>query len=62
MKEIGYTVRRLPEGVRIQKRGKYTFAFNFSPHETEVEIPDDARIVLGDRKVEPYSLVVWEEV
>ncbi|MDK2786288.1 MAG: beta-galactosidase [Thermotoga sp.] len=62
MKETGHVVRRLPEGVRIQKRGKYTFAFNFSPHETEVEIPGDARIVLGDRKVEPYSLVVWEEV
>jgi len=61
MKETGHVVRRLPEGVRIQKRGDIVFAFNFTPEEIEIEIPEGSQMILGDHKLPPYSLAIWKE-
>jgi beta-galactosidase len=60
-KETGLVTKRLPDGVRLQRRGKYVFAFNFLPHEVEIEVPENSRFILGDQRLRPYSFSIWEE-
>ncbi|KHC91510.1 beta-galactosidase [Thermotoga sp. Mc24] len=60
-KEVGIEIKRLPEGVRIQRRGEYVFAFNFTSEEVDLEIPAKVQIVLGDQKIPPYGLLLWKE-
>ncbi|HDN59276.1 MAG TPA: beta-galactosidase [Candidatus Marinimicrobia bacterium] len=60
-KEQKLSVKKLPEGVRIQKRGKYTFVFNFSNKEVKLDIPESVNVILGSKKIGPLELVVWKE-
>ncbi|AIY87262.1 MULTISPECIES: beta-galactosidase [unclassified Thermotoga] len=60
-KESGIETKRLPEGVRIQRRGEYVFSFNFTSEEVDLEIPTKVQIVLGDQKIPPYGLLIWKE-
>ena len=48
----------LPEHVRLRRRGKLTFAFNYGP--TEWSVPEGAKMVLGRRMVGPQQVAVWE--
>ena len=48
----------LPEHVRLRRRGKLTFAFNYGP--TEWSVPEGAKMVLGGRMVGPQQVAVWE--
>ncbi|PLV59924.1 beta-galactosidase [Thermotoga sp. KOL6] len=59
--ERGLIVKKLPEGICLQKRGRFTFVFNFTSEEIPLEIPKDTRVVLGSEKIEPMDLVIWEE-
>jgi len=60
-REQKLSVKKLPEGVRIQKRGKYTFVFNFSNKEVKLDIPESVNVILGSKKIGPLELVVWKE-
>jgi beta-galactosidase len=60
-KESGIETKRLPEGIRIQRRGEYVFSFNFTSEEVDLEIPAKVQIVLGDQKIPPYGLLIWRE-
>lgn len=52
---------RLPEGVRIRRRGNLVFAFNYAPEEREIPISDHVTFLLGKRVLPPYGVAVWRE-
>ncbi len=54
----GVQTMDLPEHVRVRRRGKLTFAFNYGPESWN--IPDTATLVLGEREIKPQQLSVWE--
>ncbi len=54
----GVQTMDLPEHVRLRRRGKLTFAFNYGPESWN--IPDTATLVLGEREIKPQQLSVWE--
>jgi len=59
--EAGIEVRPLPEGVRLRRRGRLTFAFNYTPGEQRVDAPASARFVLGSPVLGPYDVAAWTE-
>jgi beta-galactosidase len=55
----GLEPRRLPEGLRLRRRGGVTFALNFTARPLEAPAPVGARFTLGGSTVEPYGVSAW---
>ncbi len=58
----GLETVRLPELVRLRRRGPYTFAFNYGSE--PVDLPASARdeFVLGGRVLQPRDVAVWKRL
>ena len=56
----GLPARRLPEGLRLRRRGSLVFAFNYGPLPQMAPASAGARFLLGGPQIEPYNLSVWE--
>ncbi len=56
-KTAGLKTTKLPAHIRIRRRGKLTFAFNYG--ETSWSAPKGVKIVLGSRRIAPQSLSIW---
>lgn len=59
--EAGLSLKPLPEGLRLRRRGPWVFAFNYGPEAVEAPAPEGARFLLGERRVPPCEVAVWEE-
>jgi len=57
--ERGHATMRLPEGLRIRKRGHLTFAFNASPKKRSFQ-PDCGKLLLGLKELSQGSFSVWD--
>ncbi|KGQ23074.2 beta-galactosidase [Thermus filiformis] len=60
-REAGLKPLPLPGGLRLRRRGRWTFAFNYGPEEAEAPAPREARFLLGARRLPPYEVALWEE-
>jgi beta-galactosidase len=56
----GVATFELADGVRLQRRGDLTFAFNYSEQPASLPLPDHARIVIGSREIEARGVTVWQ--
>lgn len=52
----GLVTERLPDHVRLRRRGELTFAFNYGEEAWE---GPEAEYVLGTRHIGPQSLAAW---
>lgn len=59
--EVGLETARLPNGLRVRRRGKYIFAFNYSPEVKNLPASPEARFLLGSQVLSPHDLAIWEE-
>jgi beta-galactosidase len=57
--ESGLTLQRMPEGVRLQKRGGVTFAINYAAEPREAPAPDGATFVVGGRTLPAAGVAAW---
>jgi beta-galactosidase len=57
--EAGVAVIRLPDGLRITRRGDLAFAFNYDRVAVEVPAPGDAEFLLGTRTLPPAGVAAW---
>ena len=51
----------MSEGLRLRQRGDLHFAFNYTANSREAPIPEGAEIVLGNRTIPAYDLVIWRQ-
>lgn len=60
--EVGLRILSLPEGLRLRRRGRWVFAFNYGPGLAQAPVPDGARFLLGGPLIPSYDFALWEEV
>ena len=56
----GIPVTELPEGVILNWRDGFWVAINYSTTDVTLEIPQNAQIILGTKKMNPAGLIVWK--
>ncbi|MEM0985677.1 MAG: beta-galactosidase [Pseudomonadota bacterium] len=59
----GIERQELPDGVRLRRRGRYTFAFNYAAEKRLLPaklMGDGARIVIGSTALDPGGVTVWQ--
>jgi beta-galactosidase len=57
----GLAVQRLPEGLRLSRRGGLRFAFNFGEARAQAPAPEGAEFVLGQRDLARGDVCAWRE-
>ena len=57
--DAGLATTRLPEGLRLRRRGRLQFAFHSGPGRVTVPAPANATWVLGEREVGPAGIAAW---
>lgn len=61
LSEAGVAANRLPDAVRLQRRGNITFALNFGAEPWQVPEAEGKVFLLGDEMVAPRGLSCWRE-
>ena len=61
LRAAGVATYELPEDVRIARRGRLTFAFNYSAEPVELPAPHNATFRLGQRQLGPRDVAAWED-
>lgn len=60
-KQTGVVTHTLPDTLRIRRRGKLTFAFNYAEVPVQTPAGAGARFILGSATIGPRDLAVWED-
>lgn len=61
LRQEGLSPIRLPEGMRLRRRGELVFAFNYAPKEQEIPLAESVTFLLGGKRLAPYDVAVWRE-
>ncbi|MEH6609754.1 MAG: beta-galactosidase [Halioglobus sp.] len=56
---LDITIYDLGEDVRVRRRGDLMFAFNYSEQPQTLNVPEDAKFILGGETIEPRDVCVW---
>ncbi len=59
--EAGQLCQRMPEGLRLRRRGNEVIACNYAQRTHEVPAGFDAQFLVGGRHVPPHGVSVWRE-
>lgn len=59
-RESDIEAQRLPDGVRLRRRGPLTFAFNYSNTTYTVDVPPATEFVIGTASISPHDVAVWK--
>jgi beta-galactosidase len=57
VRDTGLAPTRLPEGLRLRRRGRLLFAFNYSGAAQELNVPQ-ARWLIGSAQLPPQGLAI----
>lgn len=55
----GLETMKLPDTLRVSRRGGLGYAFNYAPHAQDCPAPEHADYVIGSPVIPPYSVSVW---
>ena len=58
--ELDIKVQRLPERVRVRRRGNLMFAFNTGPEPEKAPAPEGTPFLLGGAEIGPCDVAVWK--
>ena len=58
--DLGISVHRLPERVRMRRRGSLVFAFNTGPESTKTPAPEGTTFLLGGAELSSCDFAVWK--
>lgn len=59
--EAGATTENYPQGVYVYWRDGFHIAINYSSDEYTMSIPENAKILIGEKKMKPAGVLVWSE-
>jgi beta-galactosidase len=48
------------EDIRVSQRGNLLFAFNYSDQSQSLPLDPDAKLLLGNKTIEPHGVTVWQ--
>ena len=57
--DIGITIYRFGEDIRVSQRGTLIFAFNYSEQEQSLPLSSDVEILLGNKIIQSHGITVW---
>lgn len=57
--DAGLATTRLPEGLRLRRRGRVRFAFHSGPGRVQVPAPAGVTWLLGERELGPAGVAAW---
>jgi beta-galactosidase len=57
----GIKTTNYPEGVFVNWRDGFWVAINYSSDDYQLEIPEKANIIIGDKTLKPAGVAVWKE-
>jgi beta-galactosidase len=60
-KRAGIGVQNLPEGVLIDWRDGFWIGVNYSDNPYTINIPANAKLLIGTKVLKPADVVVWKE-
>lgn len=60
-RHAGIETKILPDSVRLRRRGKFTFAFNYGPGGWNAPVPDGSTFLLGGPMLGPADLAIWKQ-
>ncbi|WP_461637040.1 beta-galactosidase [Labilibaculum euxinus] len=58
---IGAATQNYPEGVYVYWREGFNIAVNYSSDDYIMDIPESAKILIGEKKLKPADVLVWSE-
>ncbi len=58
-RDAGLAIESLPPGVRLRRRGKVCFAFNYGPDAVTVPAPGNVHFLMGQNELAPGELAAW---
>ncbi|HLP04234.1 MAG TPA: beta-galactosidase [Paludibacter sp.] len=59
--EVGATTENYPEGVYVYWRDGFYVAVNYSSTDYKMNLPESAKILVGEATVKPAGVLVWSE-
>jgi beta-galactosidase len=59
--EAGATTENYPQGVYVYWRDGFHIGVNYSSDEYTMSIPENAKILIGEKKMKPAGVLVWSE-
>lgn len=60
-KKAQVPILSLPEGVLAEYSSGFWFGLNYSSQNQEIELPQNAKILVGNRNIKPAEVVIWQE-
>ena len=60
-RKAGLVPTRLPPGMRLRRRGRLVFAFNFTNEVRKAPVPPGADLLIGGTELKPHDVAVWKE-
>lgn len=51
----------LPEGVLVEYSSGFWYGFNYSSKNQEIQIPANAKVLIGQKTLKPAEVVIWKE-
>ncbi|WP_428232847.1 beta-galactosidase [Flavobacterium sp.] len=57
----GATTEDYPEGIFVYWRDGFNFAVNYSSEDYKINIPESAKVLIGEKLLKPAGVVVWKE-
>jgi beta-galactosidase len=55
----GINTYRFGEDIRVSRRGKLTFAFNYANKEQQLPLNPDTKVILGSSIIPPLGVTIW---
>jgi beta-galactosidase len=59
--EAGVTTEDYPQGVYVYWRDGFYIAVNYSSNDYSLNIPESAKILVGEKTLKPAGVFVWSE-
>ncbi|MDP4189543.1 MAG: beta-galactosidase trimerization domain-containing protein, partial [Bacteroidota bacterium] len=58
---INIPVENYPDGVMVEYRDGFGISLNYSDKKYEMNLPSKAKILVGEKILEPAGVLVWKE-
>lgn len=59
--KAGASTENYPEGILVYWRDGFNIAVNYSSDEYKLDIPEKAKMLIGERTISPAGVVVWQD-